>query len=84
MNMTREPSLHKPVPMGSRVKIPEYYIPNSKTGTVVGISLMYVIFTYIVLLDEPIDSEFGKISAIAVHGTELVSEDGLTHWRLDS
>lgn len=45
------PTLHKPVPMGSRVYIPEYFSSKRKklAGTVVGVASLHVIYTYIVL-----------------------------------
>ena len=79
------PTMHKPVPINSRVKIPNYYSKDKNKnffGTVVGISSMHVIFTYIVLLDEFLESEFGDLKAVVVHGTELESEDGLTNWKI--
>ncbi len=39
------PTLHKHVPMGSRVKLSKVYHLPSKVGTVVGIASMHVIFT---------------------------------------
>lgn len=77
-----EPTLHKPVPLESRVRLPFHYFGKEVKGTVVGISSMHVIFVYIVLLDEAQDSEFGKVRAVAVPGAELESEDGSTNWRL--
>lgn len=80
-----QPSLHKPVPMNSRVVIPSYFHASKSPvlGTVVGISSMHVIFTYIVLLDEPIETEFGQMRAVVVNGAELTAEDG-SDWRLTS
>lgn len=87
MNPTFHPTLHKPVPMNSRVFIPDYYIIDEISdnqrrlgGTVVGIANIHVIFTYIVLLDEPIQTEYGEFKAVVVNGAELEAEDG-TNWR---
>lgn len=77
-----EPTLHKPVPMGVRVVIPEYFVGKKMKGEVAGISSMHVIFHYIVLLDEPIESEFGLQKAITVGGPQLEAEDG-SNWRLE-
>lgn len=78
------PTLHHPVPLGTRVRI-QPGTPNEKTfpGTVAGIASMQVIFIYIVILDTPIENEYGSNKAVAVPGTCLVSEDGTTHWRLE-
>lgn len=75
----RKPTLHLEVPIGSRVLIPTTYRNDGKSraGTVIGVSSMHVIFTYIILLDEPI----GECSGVAVNGPELDAEDG-TNWRL--
>lgn len=84
LNMN-QPTLHKPVPIGTRVRIPEnYYKEKNKLrfGTVAGIASMHVIFTYIIILDELLDSEFGELKAVVVNGPELISEDGLTDWKL--
>lgn len=79
------PTLHKPVPMGSRVYIPEYFSINKEkklTGTVAGVASVHVIYTYIVLLDESIQSEeFGELKAVVVNGPELEGVDG-SNWRL--
>lgn len=77
-----QPSLHKPIPMNSRVVVPAHYLGKGVSGRVVGISSMHVIFIYIVLLDVPIDSEYGRMEAISVSGSELNGEDG-KHWRLE-
>lgn len=78
------PTLHKPVPMGSRVYIPEYFSSKRKklAGTVVGVASLHVIYTYIVLLDEPLASEeFGEVKAVVVNGPELEGIDG-SNWRM--
>lgn len=79
-----EPALHKPVPMDTRVRIPAHYLGKPAVGTVVGVSSVHVIFTYIVLLDEAVSSEYGKIRALSINGAELDSEDGMTNWRLNT
>ncbi len=78
------PTMHKPIPMNTRVVVPKHYInkENAK-GTVIGIATKYVIFQYIVLLDSPIETEYGECRAIVVIGSELRGENGedwlLTH-----
>lgn len=79
----REPSLHKSVPIGARVRVPSHYLGHAAVGTVVGISSVHIIFFYIVLMDEPFPSEYGECRALTVSGSELDSEDGKTNWRLD-
>ena len=74
-----EPTLHKPVPMETRVR----YAGTDHVGTIVGVASMHVVFMYIVLLDTPIDSPEGRVRAIVAGGPQLESEDGLTHWRLE-
>lgn len=75
------PTLHQPIPMETRVRVPKHYLGHEAVRTVVGISFMHVIFSYIVLLDEPISSGYGIQRATCVGGAELTSEDGLTNWR---
>jgi hypothetical protein len=80
--MIQQPTLHRPVPMGARVVVPEYYLgkPNI-TGTVAGIASLHIIFAYIVILDEEIDTEYGTQKAIVVNGPELVGVNG-ENWKL--
>lgn len=78
--MRLEPSLHKTIPLNTRVSIPLI----NRVGLVVGISSMHVIFHYIVLLDEEYEIPEGKVKAVAVSGTELWSEDGKSNWRLEN
>ena len=77
-------TLHKPLPMNSRVIIPSGYINDKEFhGTVVGISFLHIIFSYIVLLDNPVDTEYGEQRAVVVQGSALEGEDG-SNWRLNS
>lgn len=82
---TLTPTLHKPVPLDSRVKIPSYFHKDkpSRFGKVVGIASMHVIFTYIVLLDKPLETQFGTVEAVVVNGSELESVTG-ENWKLNS
>ena len=68
-----QPTLHKPIPMEARVIVPHI----DRVGTVVGISSMHVVFTYIVLLDEPWEDQ----RAVVAHGPLLEGEDG-SNWRI--
>lgn len=78
------PTLHKPVPLQIRVKVPGIYIGDSTseaTGRVVGIASMHVIFTYIVLLDKTVETAEGPTDAVVVPGSELMNEEGVYAWR---
>lgn len=79
------PSMHKPIPLGTKVVIPKNsgYVSEDHTGEVVGISSQHIMFTYIVLLDEPIVNEYGINKAICVIGTQLENLDG-SNFRLES
>lgn len=76
-----QPTLHKPVPMGARVVIPALYVGEVRHGTVVGIGFVHIVFSYIVLLDEPVNTPYGTMRAIPVVGGDLTGEDG-SNWRL--
>jgi hypothetical protein len=79
------PTLHKPVPLQTRVQIPESYLgptATSFTGRVVGIASMHVIFTYIVLLDQTLQTDEGPTDAVVVPGSDLMNEGGTYAWRL--
>lgn len=83
MSKPLQPTFHKPVPMGSRVILPEVWAGKSATGTVVGIASATVLFGYIVLLDTPIVSEYGVQKAVVCSGCELMNEAG-GDWRFHS
>ena len=77
------PSMHREVPMGTRVIVPAGYASVAELkGTVVGIASMHIIFSYIVLLDEPAPSEYGDLRAVTVPGPQLSGENG-ENWRLE-
>lgn len=82
-NDSTYPTLHKPIPMESRVVVPASYCGEPRRGTVVGVAACHVIFWYIVLLDEPHEAPFGAVRAISVPGCELDGEGG-GDWRLRS
>jgi len=75
------PTLHEPIPMGTRVIVPAAYCGAPKVGTVVGIASCHVIFHYIVLLDEPHETCLGLVRAVSVSGCDLRGELG-EDWRL--
>lgn len=73
--MKHTPTLHDEIPLGSRVIVPASYCSTEPvSGRVVGIASIHVIFQYIVLLDTPIESEYGLNEAISVPGTLLRPE----------
>ena len=76
-----EPTIHRPIPLQTRVILPEYL--GNLTGKVAGIYLMGPIFHYIVILDKPLNNEFGENNAISISGTELRSEVTGLKWLLD-
>ena len=83
MSTKNMPTMHKPVPMGARVKIPDYYGMGGEWGVVAGIASTHVIFHYIVILDKPFnDPDYGEVKAVSVIGSELEGENG-EHWRLE-
>lgn len=83
MSNPLQPTFHKPVPMGSRVILPEAWAGKSATGTVVGIASATVLFGYIGLLDSPIVSEYGEQKAVVCSGCELKSLEG-ENWQFAS
>lgn len=83
MKLNPDPTLHKPVPFGTNVVLPEYFSTSGErlTGVVAGIAFLHVLATYIIILDHPIQTEYGETKAVVVNGPELESPDG-TNWRL--
>lgn len=81
--MLMTPSLHKPVPMGTRVLMKEELTGKEESGRVVGIATMSMIFQYIVLLDNPHECEYGSIEAVAVPGSMLINEETGRSYRLN-
>ena len=58
-----QPALHKPIPMGSRVVVPDSYLKEKGiTGTVAGISSTHILFTYIVILDKEVETDYGTVN----------------------
>ena len=81
-----EPTLHKPVPMETRVRFSRDFTVDGTDyayGTVVGIAHLHIVFSYIVLLDEPMEAPEGLMRAVCVIGGLLESEDGSQNWRLE-
>lgn len=66
--MPQLPTLHKPIDIGSKVSLRSN---KEISGEIIGISYMDIIFTYIVLLESPIDTPHGRVRGISVSGTEL-------------
>lgn len=81
MNNPLYPTLHKPVPMNTRVALPEEWLGRHVTGTVVGIASIHVVFQYIVLLDSPIVSEYGEQKAVVCGGPQLTCLKTGGDWR---
>jgi hypothetical protein len=78
------PKMHKPIPIGARVKVCEGTLPDDVVkrvrGEVQGIASMNIFFVYILLLDEPIDvPDIGLCRCITMPGTMLVGEDGTSY-----
>lgn len=85
MAAPRIPTFHKPIPMGTRVIVPEHLFGDGKDhlGTVIGIASLQVFFIYIVLLDEPWeDPNYGTCQAVPVSGCALRGQDG-TDYQVD-
>lgn len=74
------PTLHKPVPMGAKVRLPQEWFGKTVTGEVVGVASIHVLYTYIILLDDPITNEIGVQRACVCPGPQLEGLDG-TNWR---
>ena len=73
-----QPRLHEPFLINSRVKLSHHFSQDKKTpifGTIAGIASMDVSFTYIILLDKPIEVSYvcgpNQVTAVAVNGTQL-------------
>lgn len=82
MTTLLQPTLHKPVPLGTRVRVVGLSEAHpSITGEVAGIASCHVIFIYIILLDTPIVDGYGAHRAIPCSGTMLEGLDGTT-WKL--
>jgi len=78
------PTLHKPVPMGVRVKIPGHYHGKDREvwGEVQGVASAHVVWTYIVILEKELETPFGTVRAVTVPGPELEGEGGID-WRYE-
>lgn len=75
MTANLSPAMHPTFKMNSRIEFSDFYIgqngENKVKGAVVGISIVGLIFHYIVLLDEEINSDYGIMKAISIIGTAL-------------
>ena len=79
MGYSPDPTFHKPIPTGQVVIIDDNYHDSLKgfSGEVVGVASAGVIFHYIVLLDEPMETQkFDRVKAITVPGTHLTGFTG--------
>jgi len=77
LRMKYGPTPRKSVPMGTRVVSPGGYCSTEVVkGRVVGIASVHMVFHYIVLLDSPIETEYGTQGAITVLGSLLEGEGG--------
>lgn len=70
--------------MNTPVTLPREWLGKSATGTVVGIASIHVVFQYIVLLDEPVESEFGQQRAVVCGGPQLTHAVTQENWRFQS
>lgn len=67
---TPKPALHEEFPMESRVEVINHK-GSSMSGVICGISQDGVIFSYIVKLNSPVETEFGSVGYITVPGVCL-------------
>lgn len=75
------PTLHKPVPLQTRVRVHESYLGHEVRGTVAGIASQHVVFMYIIVLDEPHVFDGEAFTAITVVGSHLMNENGEFEWK---
>ena len=70
--------------MNTPVTLPLEWLGKLATGTVVGIASIHVVFQYIVLLDEPTETEYGLQSAVVCGGPQLTHAVTQENWRFQS
>ena len=71
------PTMHKPIPMMTRVLLPDYVFNSRSYGNVVGVSSQGVFFTYIIELDKEIFIEdVGNVLFVSISGLELRDSEG--------
>lgn len=83
--LIQTPTLHKSIPVGTRVVVSKSTAGDvHMEGKVIGISMVHMIFFYIVLLDTPIecDATGEMVQGVTVPGTELETPDG-ENWKID-
>ena len=68
--MTPKPTLHPEFAMGSYVTINDGH-HSTMHGVVSGVAQVGVIFNYIIILDNPIETEFGVVEAVSIPGVAL-------------
>jgi hypothetical protein len=78
------PTLHKDVPLQTRVRVDAQYLGKEVTGTVAGIASLHVVFQYIIILDAPHQHDGETYTAITALGSHLMNEEGVYAWRLTS
>jgi len=78
------PTMHKPIPVGTRVKVIPGGLPddviNKVRGEIQGVVSTSFFYVYILLLDEPIDvPDIGFCKCISMSGLMLEGEDGTSY-----
>lgn len=78
------PTMHKPIPIGTRVKVIPGGLPDDiidkVRGEIQGVASTNFFFVYILLLDEPIDvPDIGFCKCISMSGLMLEGEDGTSY-----
>lgn len=77
------PTLHADVPLQTRVRVDAQYLGKEVTGIVAGIASLHVVFSYIIILDEPYQHEGETYTAIIAIGSHLMEHaTGKYAWRL--
>lgn len=73
MSKRNPPTMHTDFPMESRVRVSIHYPIDQCPciGTIVGIASLNIIYSYIILLDEPITIHGETYRAISVPGNQL-------------
>lgn len=77
------PTLHKDIPLQTRVRVDKMYLGHEASGIVAGIASLHVVFHYIVILDAPHVLDGETYTAITAIGSHLMDESGKYAWRLD-
>jgi len=80
-NRDIRPTMHRDIPIGTRVRTIKETLPKDVTeelvGEVQGVASVNLFFVYIILLDRPYDLPyFGPCRCMAISGLLLEGEDG--------